>query len=124
MMLRLGSALLTIQLAACQLPGSAAADCDDVLRSYGAEHHVEAALGSTVGAIRSLQPLHASPPLWPLAREDDYATLCYIDGPMGKGPPPKAPIQDRYNRAAVGVWNGEIQVVALGYQVTMPLSRP
>lgn len=97
--------------------------CDDLVADYGADFSVAGAFPSTVGAIRALLGAEVSPRRWPAASSDEPATLCYIDGPFSKAPPPDAHLGS-YDRGAIGVWHGGIEALMLGYQSSMAIRAP
>ena len=90
--------------------------CAGVALEIGSDHHVAGSFATTVGAIRGLQKLPVSPVPWPSISADHAAVLCYIDGPIPKGPPPLANggVPPSFDRGIYAVIDGESSLVEAG----------
>jgi hypothetical protein len=124
-----GLLLLLLLISACARMGaqdSARAQCERVASRFGEESTVSGAFETDVGALRSIQPLEAEPELFPEAADGQSAVLCYLDGPIGKGPPlgPNGEVRDPYDRSLVGIVGDTDQLIRSGYQASLPISPP
>lgn len=100
--------------------------CDRVASSYGAGFKVSGVFVTDVRSLRRLQPEDADPALWSGAHEDEPGMLCYLDGELAKDPPLglEGEVRDPFNRSAVGIVDGDVQLIAAGYQHAMPIRAP
>lgn len=99
--------------------GGAEQTCAEQAKSFGEEFTVAASFATSVGYIRSLTPA-VDPVRWPDLEADAPATVCYLDGPLGKAPPYGEP----YDRALVGVAGGASELIKAGYQDRMAIDPP
>ena len=127
-MKRLGLLVMaTFFLAACgMLEVRTAADEACAAPALEYEGIVVGAFNTTIGAIRSLEPLAVDPARWPDLAPDHRAVLCYIDAPIGKAPPPPidGPPAEPFDRIVVAVVDGFTQMVAAGYRDRLPVTAP
>ena len=99
--------------------GDLQAVCGEVAAEYGADFQVAAAFETTVGRIRGLTET-VEPARWPALADDDAAVLCFLDGAIYKAPGDAEP----YNRAVVGVADGQGELIFAGYQDQIPAVAP
>ena len=100
--------------------------CAGVALEIGPDEQVAGSIATTVGAVRGLQKLPASPVAWPSLSADHAAVLCYIDGPIPKGPPPDAngSVPPSFDRGVYAVVDGESSLVEAGYRDSLPVVAP
>jgi hypothetical protein len=108
------------------LPSTVADICAGVALENGPDHHVVGSFSMTVQGIRTLQKFPVSPVPWPSLSADHAAILCYIDGPIPKGPPPYAngSVPPSYDRGIYAIVDGESSPVEFGYRDHLPVVGP
>jgi len=102
---------------------AAQATCEQQVGVYGPDFAVAGAFATTVGDIRS----DWLTPLWPDLGDGHPATLCYLDGPVAKAPPPaeSGETNPSFDRAVVGVADdAHTDLLAAGYRETLPIVQP
>ncbi|MBA2489946.1 MAG: hypothetical protein ACR2LP_01720 [Candidatus Limnocylindrales bacterium] len=125
--------LASLALGACQVIGApfslgpsrlAAEACAGPAREYSGS--VSGSFDTTVGAIRAVGSRSAVPAPWPDLPPGHAAVLCYIDGRMGKAPPAGQDGEGResFDRAIVGVVDGDLQMIVAGYRDQLPVPTP
>jgi hypothetical protein len=75
---------------------------------------------TTLGRVRRLGPLRATPDRWQGLPDETAAIVCYIDGSVPKAPPGGPP----YDRAVIAVVGGRADLVLAGYRSRMPVETP
>lgn len=98
--------------------------CADQARQYGADFVVAAAFGTTAGRIRAFEPVR--PQRWPELQDGSPAVVCYLDGPVAKGPPPGPDgiVPRSFDRAVIGVASVHHEMLVAGYRDRLPLVAP
>lgn len=106
--------------------GDPDATCALVVAAYGPTFSVAAAFLSDVGSVQSLIPEPGGPARWGSLTSTHPATICYLDGPIGKSPPmgPSSQAPEPYSRAIVAVVDGESVLIAAGYPDTLEVPTP
>lgn len=119
-----GVTMACLWLGGCSSTGPDAV-CADQARSYGADFVVAAAFETTVGRIRALEP-GVLPKRWPELPDASEAVVCYLDGPIAKGPPPgpDGVIPRSFDRAVIGVASGHEDMLVAGYRDRLPVAAP
>ena len=119
---------LTLALTGCALlfgPDAATA-CADQARLFGPDFGVAGSFNTTVGQIRGLSPAGVEPIRWPELSKDTPAVLCYLDGPVAKGPPPPPndPIPPSFDRAVIGMAGSHADMIVAGYRAQITVRAP
>ena len=85
---------------------------------------VARAFDTTIERLRRLEPFPVN--RWPALPADHRATLCYIDGAIGKAPPPRPDGQrfPTYDRAVVAIVDGEATMIRAGYRDEIVVGAP
>ena len=107
-------------------PSTAAEVCGAVALENGLDFRVVGSFATTVGAIRARITTPVSPAPWPSLSAGHAAVLCYIDGPIPKGPPPDAngSVPPSYDRGVWVVIDGESGPFQAGYRDHLPVVAP
>jgi hypothetical protein len=87
-------------------------------RDYGTSARVVGAFDTTISGLREFSPWLG--PLPSGMADGHAATLCYIDGDIPKSPPGGVP----YDRAVVGVIDGQVVMLIAGYRDSLPVQSP
>ena len=80
---------------------------------------------TTVTQIRSMTGGY--PQRWPDLSGDHSATVCYLDGPWAKSPPPgpNGEVQPSFDRAVIAIADeAHADLIKLGYQETLAVTQP
>lgn len=119
---------LALALTGCGLlfGPDAASDCADQARIYGPEFRVVGSFSTNVGHIRGLSPEAVEPIRWPELSNNASAVLCYLDGPVAKGPPPvlNGPIPPSFDRVVIGIAGGHADMILAGYRAQIVVRAP
>jgi hypothetical protein len=119
--------LPVLLLIACQSVGASVAAWEACSRAAGEYNgSVAGSYATTVGYIRRLG-LSGEPARWPDLAPDHPAVLCYVDGQIAKGPPSPRDGQTAaasFDRAAVAVVDGHVELIIAGYRSNLPVRAP
>jgi len=124
----IGGLALGVFAASCTtspVPGAQAAQatCEQQAGVYGPDFAVAGVFATTVGEIRS----DWLTTLWPDLGDNHPATLCYLDGPIAKAPPPaeSGETNPSFDRAIVGVADdAHTDLLAAGSREILPIVQP
>ena len=105
--------------AAVRLPNTPEKACAE--EASAIDGTVVGAFATTVGAIRRFEAAPIGQQRWPKLADGYPAALCYIDGDIrravGGG-------DNAFDRAAIGVVDGDGQVVVAGFRDRLPVRAP
>jgi hypothetical protein len=115
-------ALLAVVLTACGWRVDPVTTCTDQAADYGPSFSVAGAFAASAGRIRQLYPAAGEQ----VPETAGTVILCYLDGPLSKGPPPEngGAIPPSFDRAVVAVINDAGVPLVLGYQADIPVADP
>lgn len=99
--------------------------CAAAAREMVADGQVVGAFASTIDHIRQVVVVGDNPQLSGF-ESSSSATLCYIDGGIGKGPEPpqSGSPEPLFNRAVVVIVNQTPILIATGYRDALPIQSP
>ena len=119
-----GSAKSPSALPTVQSPAAPADPCAASAVDYNG--HVAGSFVTTIGAIRAVSMLEIQPGRWPGLADSHSAVLCYIEGQIPKGPPPRPSesIPPSFDRAVIVVIDGQAELVMAGYRDQVPIVAP
>ena len=106
---------------------AAQATCELQAGEYGPDFVVVVAFATTVTQVRALEPTPRTPQRWPDLAGDHSATVCYLDGPFPKSPPPgpNGEVQRSFDRAVIAVADeAHVEMIVASYQEFLPVGQP